>query len=173
MPADQKHKMTSNFFKEKKLFFLGCFIAILVAFLDLFSKRAIFMLLESDQYSDHFIEVTGFFNLVHVWNNGVSFGMFSNFEYSKIIFSVIVTIILVIMLVWLYRNRDLYLTFAIAFIIGGAIGNLYDRLKYGAVADFLDFHINTYHWPAFNIADSFVFIGVVLLLVEDLILKKK
>ena len=165
--------MIANFLKEKKLFFLGCIIALFVAFLDLFSKRTVFALLEADKYNEHFIEVTGFFNLVHVWNNGVSFGMFSNFEYSKIIFSVIVAIILVIMLVWLYRNRDIFLSIAIAFIIGGAIGNLFDRIKYGAVADFLDFHLASYHWPAFNIADSFVFIGVAMLLVEDLILKKK
>ncbi len=162
-----------QFFRYKKLFILGCFIAFLVAFFDLFSKRIIFAYLENSNNSGNFVEITSFFNLVAVWNNGVSFGMFSSYEYSKIIFSAIVALILIIMLIWLYRNKNIYLTYAIAFIIGGAIGNLFDRLKYGAVADFLDFHLASYHWPAFNIADSFVFIGVAMLLIDDLFLQKK
>lgn len=162
-----------TFFESKKLFFLGCLIAIIVAFFDLASKRMIFALLENGDYSNNSLEITSFFNLVHVWNSGVSFGMFHDAKYGKIIFSVVVLIITVVMLVWLYRNEKPYISWAVAFIIGGALGNLFDRIKYGAVADFLDFHLATYHWPAFNIADSFVFIGVAMLLIEDLILKKK
>ena len=77
------------------------------------------------------------------------------------------------MLCWLYCTQKLYMAWALGLIIGGAMGNLYDRIKNAAVADFLDFHIGMYHWPAFNLADSFVFIGVVLLLIEDLYLQKK
>ena len=130
-------------------------------------------MLESGDYSNNSLEIASFFNLVHVWNSGVSFGMFHGAEYGQIVFSSVVSAITVIMLLWLYRNEKPYLSWAIAFIIGGALGNLFDRIKYGAVADFLDFHLATYHWPAFNIADSFVFIGVAMLLIEDLILKKK
>ncbi len=168
-----KQYMTlTGFFKNKKLFFLGVFIAIIAMFLDLFSKRLAFETLESQVPLDH-IEVFSFFNLVRVWNHGVSFGMFNNLEFGQIIFSAIVAIITVVMLVWLYRNQKLYLTWALGLIIGGALGNLADRIKNGAVADFLDFHLASYHWPAFNLADSFVFIGVALLLIEDLILQKK
>ncbi len=166
-----------QFFKDKKLFLQGCLIAFFVAFLDLFSKRVIFAIITKGQtdtdYIGNFIEITSFFNLVHVWNRGVSFGLFSSFEYSHILFSCIVALILLIMLLWMYKNPKPYLNYALAFIIGGAIGNLFDRIKYGAVADFLDFHLASYHWPAFNIADSFVFIGVVMLLLEDFFTKKQ
>ena len=141
-------------------------------FFDLLTKRLTFATLENQDPLDH-LEVFSFFNLVRVWNHGVSFGMFNNLEFGQIIFSAIVLIIAVVMLVWLYRNEKLYLTWALGFIIGGALGNLADRIQNGAVADFLDFHLASYHWPAFNLADSFVFIGVAMLLIEDLILRKK
>lgn len=166
-----------QYLNNNKLFFLGALLAFIVAFLDLLSKRVTFAALDNNDLAatvsnNNYIEVTSFFNLVNVWNHGVSFGMFSSFAYSQLLFSTIVAIIIVVMLVWLARNKRLYLTFAISFIIGGAIGNLYDRVKYGAVADFLDFHAFGYHWPAFNLADSFVFIGVAMLLIDDFFIKK-
>ncbi len=165
----------NNIFRNKKLFFLGVFIAISAAFLDIFTKKLIFHILDqqSGGYEGFYIEITNFFNLVKVWNRGVSFGMFSDVENSQIIFSAIVSSITLIMLIWLYRNDKPYLMIAIALIIGGALGNLSDRITNGAVADFLDFHIANYHWPAFNLADSFVFIGVFMLILEDLFLKKQ
>lgn len=161
----------NNIFKKKKLFFSGVLIALLVAFFDLLTKELVFKILENKEWQ--MIEVLSFFNLVKVWNYGVSFGMFNDLENSKIIFSVIVSVISFILLIWLYKNESKYLMYAISFIIGGAIGNLADRIHNGGVADFLDFHAFGYHWPAFNLADSFVFIGVAMLIFEDLILKKK
>lgn len=161
---------------NKKLFFLGIFIAFLVAFFDLLSKRAIFAILENiainDQNRNPEIKIFDFFNLVYVWNHGVSFGMFSGLEHGQIIFSAIQSLILIILFFWLYRNDRLHITYAVSLIIGGALGNLIDRIKNAAVADFLDFHIASYHWPAFNLADSCVFIGVMILLFEDIIFKK-
>lgn len=158
----------SNIFKNKKLFFLGSLAAVLLAFLDIFSKKLTFFLLQHEP-----IQVTSFFNLVKVWNRGVSFGMFNDFAHSQILFSTIVSVITLIMLIWLYKNERIYLTCAISLIIGGALGNLSDRIQNGAVADFLDFHAFGYHWPAFNLADSFVFIGVFMLIFDDLFLQKK
>ncbi len=158
--------------KSKKLFLLGIFVAFIVCFFDLLSKRLVFAALENQESSNQ-IEVFSFFSLVSVWNHGVSFGMFNDLVYGQIIFSLIVSAILIIMLAWLYRNQKIYLTWALSFIIGGAFGNLFDRIQNAAVADFLDFHIAGYHWPAFNLADSFVFIGVMMLLIEDLFLQKK
>ena len=163
--------------QQKKLFFLGIAIAIVAAILDIISKRAIFGILENiaitQSTSNPEIKITGFFNLVYVWNRGVSFGMFGNLENSQIIFCVVQSAILIFLLFWLYRNQKIHLVYAISLIIGGALGNLTDRIKYGAVADFLDFYVKSYHWPAFNLADSFVFIGVMILIFEDLIFKKK
>lgn len=162
--------------KEKKLFFLGLGFALLVAVLDLFSKRLVFSILEKIELeqvtANAEIKVTSFFSLVRVWNRGVSFGMFSSLENSQIIFCLIQFFIAFILLIWLFRNQKTHIACALALIIGGAFGNLVDRAKYGAVADFLDFHVAAYHWPAFNLADSAVFLGVIILVFEDFIFKK-
>lgn len=112
-------------------------------------------------------EITSFFNLAIVWNRGISFGMFASHD-QQIALCVMSGIIVLILLGWLCKNTELYVACALSFIIGGAIGNIIDRLTLGAVLDFLDFHINNYHWPAFNIADSAIFIGVVLLCIHSM-----
>ena len=163
--------------KVRKLFLYGILIAFCVAFFDLLSKRIMFAILENialkTETNNPEIQVFDFFNLVYVWNRGVSFGMFNEMENSHIILSLLQFSIMVILLVWLYRNEKIHYVYALGFIIGGALGNLCDRVRNGAVADFLDFHIASYHWPAFNLADSFVFIGVMILVFDDLIFSKK
>ena len=115
------------------------------------------------------IEVTPFFNLVMVWNYGVSFGMLSQPGTNVVYFLIGVAFIMVgVLLFWLWRATDRWVASAIGLIIGGALGNVVDRFLYGAVADFFDFHVAGYHWPAFNIADSAIFIGVALLLWDGL-----
>jgi signal peptidase II len=111
--------------------------------------------------------VTPFFNLVMVWNKGVSFGMFSGNDQPFILIGISLVII-VILVRWLVMARTKWISGAIGLVIGGATGNIIDRLRFGAVADFLDFHIDIYHWPAFNIADSAIFIGVVILCVDSM-----
>jgi signal peptidase II len=163
--------------KAKKLFFIGVAIAIVAAFFDLLSKKIIFSILENiaiEQQTDNpQIEVFSFFNLAYVWNRGVSFGMFNQLENSQIIFSVIQSLIFLAVAFWLYRNEKPHVAYALGLVMGGALGNVIDRVQNGAVADFLDFHIANYHWPAFNLADSWVFIGVMILIFDDLIFKKK
>ncbi|WP_366657085.1 signal peptidase II [Fodinicurvata sp. EGI_FJ10296] len=116
------------------------------------------------------IAVTGFFNLVTVWNMGVSFGMFS--AGSPVVRWLLIAVavgISVGMLVWLSRAGSRLVAAALGLIVGGAMGNVIDRILYGAVADFLDFHIWGYHWPAFNVADSAIMIGVALLLYDSIV----
>ncbi len=165
--------MKLTFFTQKKLFLAGVVIAILVAFFDLLSKEMIFAILERQGSVNPEIKICDFFSLVYVWNRGVSFGMFNHLENSHIIFSLLQATIAVALLFWLYHNQETHFAFALGLIIGGASGNVADRIKNGAVADFLDFHIATYHWPAFNLADSCVFIGVMILLFDELIFRKK
>ncbi len=165
------NKLT-QFFLAKKLFFFGLIIALIVAALDLASKNLVFSFLDSFNLERPELEITGFFNLVKVWNNGVSFGMLHNLTGGKYLILTINLLILVALLVWLYRNQIIYLTIAIGLIIGGAVGNIIDRIINNAVADFLDFYIGKYHWPAFNLADSSVFLGVILLLLESYFVKK-
>lgn len=116
------------------------------------------------------IAVTGFFNLVTVWNMGVSFGMFA--ADSPIVRWVLIAIALAIsaiLVVWLSRTPSVFVASALGLIVGGAVGNVIDRIMYGAVADFLDFHVWGYHWPAFNVADSTIMIGVALLLYDSIV----
>lgn len=118
------------------------------------------------------IKVTSFANLVLVWNPGISFGMFSNAENTPIIFSAVSMIIVLVLLIWLFKKPAGIISLSIGFIIGGAIGNVIDRLKYGAVVDFLDVHYAGYHWPAFNVADAAVFVGAVTITVYSLFFEK-
>jgi len=163
--------------RVKKLFLVGTLIAFLVAVCDLFTKRLIFSILESAPLLHNpqspEIKIFDFFSLVYVWNRGVSFGMFQNLMHSQIIFAVVQLSIAFILFFWLYKNDKPHITYALSLIIGGALGNAIDRIKNGAVADFLDFHVGIYHWPAFNLADSCVFIGVMIIIFEDFIFRKK
>jgi signal peptidase II len=166
-----------NLIKSKKLFFLGLAIIAFVTFADLYSQKQIFAILnniaEKQNILNPQIEITNFFNLVKVWNRGISFGILSHMENPKYFIIAVNVTIMLGLIVWLYRNQKIYLTAAISLIFGGALGNLMDRLENGAVADFLDFHYSFYHWPAFNLADSAVFLGVVILLIENLFIKNE
>ncbi len=115
------------------------------------------------------VAVTGFFNIVLVWNKGVSFGMFNQGGTTSLwILSAIALIIAAALTIWLARTGKRLVAWALALIVGGALGNVIDRVRLGAVVDFLDFHVAGWHWPAFNVADAAIFIGVVLLLFENL-----
>jgi signal peptidase II len=148
-------------------------IATIIAILDLASKRLIFTILEQQQILQPEIKIFSFFSLVAVWNRGVSFGMFNSIENPQIILSILQGSIALILCFWLYNNQKKHFAIALGLIIGGAFGNVLDRIMHGAVADFLDFHIANYHWPAFNLADSCVFIGVTILLFDEIIFNKK
>ena len=109
------------------------------------------------------IKITEFFNMVMVWNEGISFGIFSSGGAIMVwMLSFLAIGIATIFFVWMHRTTSGMLRAALALVIGGALGNVADRLRYGAVADFFDFHLLDYHWPAFNIADSVIVIGMIL-----------
>lgn len=114
------------------------------------------------------IEILPFFNIVMVWNKGISFGMFSeSSDYGPILLSLLSLVIVVIFVIWLFRSHSKIQLFSIALVIGGALGNVMDRLRFEAVVDFLDVHAFGYHWPAFNISDSCIVIGVFLLILQS------
>ena len=126
----------------------------------------------------HRIEVIkGFFNLTHVRNTGGAFGIFGGETggLGSILF-VIVSLIAIGCVLFLFikiKENEKTLALSFSLVLGGAIGNLIDRLQYGEVVDFLDFYLSTYHWPAFNVADSAICIGIGLLALELLIWDKK
>lgn len=109
------------------------------------------------------IVVTPFFNLVIVWNPGISFGMLQDVPNGQWIFSGVAIIIVLWLGMWLRKTKNRFTATALSLIMGGAIGNVIDRIRFSAVFDYLDFHAFGYHWPAFNLSDSFVFVGALLL----------
>ena len=110
-------------------------------------------------------------NFTMVWNEGVSFGLFGNMGIWPLV--IMAGAVSAIFVFWLMRSRSLFESVALSFVIGGAIGNIIDRFRFGAVADFLDVYIGNSHWPAFNIADSAITIGVAMLLIHGLFMKEK
>ncbi|MDP6812921.1 MAG: signal peptidase II [Alphaproteobacteria bacterium] len=112
------------------------------------------------------VQLTGFFNLVTVWNRGISFGLLQSGEAGRWLLSIVSLVVCAALVVWLRRVDRLLPALALGAVIGGALGNVADRLLRGAVADFFDFHLMGYHWPAFNIADSAITIGVGMLLLD-------
>lgn len=144
----------------------GSLIAIVIIFLDQVSK---WWILTSVMSPPRRIPITGFFDLVLVFNRGVSFGMFGNAPSwataALIVFALLLSIALCI---WMWRADTVLLGSALGLVVGGAIGNVIDRFVHGAVVDFLDFHVAGYHWPAFNVADSAIAVGVVFLILDSL-----
>ena len=112
------------------------------------------------------IEILPFFNIVMVWNQGISFGLFNGGQnYGVFLLIVLALIIIAIFSVWLFRCSSRLQLLGIAMVIGGALGNIMDRVRFGAVVDFMDVHMMDYHWPSFNISDSCISIGVFLLII--------
>lgn len=116
------------------------------------------------------IEITPFFNLVMVWNRGVSFGLFNSGEAATQawLLSAFAAALCVVLFLWLRRTHKLIVGLGLGLVLGGAVGNIIDRVRFGAVADFLDFHAFGWHWPAFNVADSAIVVGVGCLLADSL-----
>lgn len=108
----------------------------------------------------------GFFNITYITNTGAAFGFMAGSDKWRHIFFQVISIVALCGLVYLYRsshNRSYSLFWGISLVFGGALGNLIDRIRYRSVVDFLDFYVGRYHWPAFNIADSAITVGGVLL----------
>jgi signal peptidase II len=151
-----------------KRFSLAFAAALVIVVLDQLSK--IWILDHFTAPGDRAVPVTGFFNLVLVWNRGMSFGLFNNGATANaVIFSLLAAAIVGALLIWLWRAPSGLVAGAIGLVIGGAIGNVADRLRLGAVVDFLDVHAGIWHWPAFNLADSAICVGVGLMLIDGLL----
>ncbi len=144
--------------KNKTVFFL--IFSLLIATTDVLLKLFI-MQFFADNNQIIYAVFNGL-NIQQVWNTGISFGFFKNIHTIFIITFKIAVISFLIF--WLNKSVITIERFGISMIIGGALGNLHDRLRFGAVFDFIDFYFQTYHWPSFNLADSCIVIGVGILL---------
>jgi signal peptidase II len=148
----------------------GVLLALAVAALDQASKAVIVSAAARGAFPR---PILPFFRLVLTWNTGISFGMLSRWQSMAHLLMLCVIAVAMLLLAWLARTQERSTIIALGFVIGGAAGNIVDRLRFGAVADFLDFYVRQYHWPAFNIADSAIFIGVVILLFAGIVHSKE
>jgi signal peptidase II len=152
----------------------GLSVAVVVALLDQASKLWILSFMLGRPPGEQAIPLAPFFNLVLVWNRGVSFGLFNNDSaWNAVALTLVAAAIVGGLLVWLKRATHGLAAVAIGLVIGGAIGNVIDRLRFGAVVDFLDVHAAGWHWPAFNVADSAICIGVGLMLIDSLLVRRE
>jgi signal peptidase II len=149
---------------------LGLAVAASVVLADQLSKNWVLGVFAGRGLGERILPVTSFFNLVLTWNSGMSFGLFNtNAALNAVVFTAVAVVIVVALLVWLARTREPLLAVAIGLVVGGAIGNVIDRLLRGAVVDFLDFHLSRWHWFAFNLADAAICVGVGLMIIDSLL----
>ena len=150
---------------------LSLIVVIFIFAFDRLSKLYILNLLEREQVVN--VYINQFMNLNLIWNTGIGFGLLSsdsNFYYNLVTFLII--IINVIILIMIFKS-DNYKFFLLLMILGGSLGNLFDRIWYNAVPDFIDLHYNNFHWFIFNVADIFITIGILCLIFAELFLNNK
>ena len=139
--------------------------------LDRASKEYVIKFFLSYQEPSYYL--FSFLNLTLVWNSGMAFGLFESESNTYHIISAIIASVIIILIIWLYKSTLLVEKIALSIVIGGALGNLFDRIKYNAVPDFIDMHYRDFHWFVFNISDIVITIGIILLLLSDIIKKNE
>jgi len=143
-------------------------LTIFISFiLDRISKIvAINFFLKNDLESFYF---NPFLNFILIWNQGVAFGLFDSEDIKYHLISLLVFLIMCFLIFLLIKSKLVFEKFSYGLIIGGAFGNFFDRLYYGAVPDFIDFHLKDFHWFTFNVADICITIGIVFLIIFDIL----
>ena len=150
---------------------LNLTIVLTIFCVDRLSKIYVIELAEETNVSEMYL--TSFLNSYLVWNSGIAFGFFSfSNELTYNLFTALIVLINLIIIYLVVVTKD-FRKYFFLFILGGSFGNLFDRLYYGSVPDFIDFHIGNFHWFIFNIADIFITVGVICLILAELLYKKE
>jgi|TARA_B110000971_G_C19959804_1_gene477427 signal peptidase II len=158
---------------RSKIFTTKTILPLVIIIFAFITDRLSKIIIIKQQLNAESLFVNDYLNLDLVWNTGIGFGLFSqnaNIYYHSISFLIFLVIVF---LIYLISKSNFIEKVFFSLILGGAIGNFYDRLFYFAVPDFIDIHINNYHWFTFNIADIFITIGVIFLISKDLFFNKK
>jgi signal peptidase II len=151
----------------------GLAAAAAVMIFDQLSKAAVLSFFGGSPLGAH-EAIAPFFNLVLTYNRGISFGLFNTpGGMNVLLFPLLAAVIVTMLILWLRRVESPFLAVAIGLVIGGAVGNVIDRVRLGAVVDFLDFYVGAWHWPAFNAADSAICLGVAAMLLDGLLLRRE
>ena len=154
--------------KKNLIFFL---IIILMFSLDRISKEYIIEFFLS--YREQSYYLYPFLNLTLVWNNGIAFGLFQSESIFYHLISVMILLVILFLGFWLYRSDIKIEKIALSVVIGGALGNWYDRIRFNAVPDFIDLHYLDFHWFIFNVSDIVITVGIILLLLSELLKKNE
>jgi signal peptidase II len=156
--SDRKH--------PSAIYVAALITAVLVIAVDQATK---WLILERVMQPPHIVPVLPFLDIVLVWNRGITFGLFNTDGSAQpLVFTALAFVIVVGLLCWLRRVSRWWVAAAIGAVLGGAVGNVADRLRFGGVVDFIDVHVAGWHWPAFNVADSAICVAVALLALDAL-----
>jgi signal peptidase II len=148
-----------------KNFYISFSIVALIYFLDRFTKVYVIQLDRNNLGSDIFN--SAYLNIILIWNKGIAFGLLSFSEsYLYNIISLIIAIIIIVLVIMSLKSQG-FKRYSLLMIVGGALGNLYDRIFFNAVPDFIDFHVGNFHWFVFNIADIFISLGVIFMILLE------
>ena len=158
-----------EFKKLNKNFYLNFSLVLFIFLIDRISKLYVIhknkFNLNSEIYSSKFL------NIHLIWNEGIAFGLFSFNEDYLYNFLTFLIFIVIIFIMFMIRKSDPVRKYALLLVLGGALGNFFDRLIYKAVPDFIDFHVGNFHWFIFNVSDIFITIGVILMILVEIINK--
>ena len=158
------HKIKNNFFKKENILFL--ILAFTIFFFDRITKSLILNI-----YNENVHFINDYVNIDLIWNIGIGFGFLSTqstllYNFISILIGIVILLLTYFMIISDKIDKLIY-----AIIIGGALGNFYDRLAYKAVPDFIDIHYNNFHWFTFNVADIFITIGIFILIIRGFFVK--
>ena len=154
-----------------KSFIINFLLILIIFFLDRFSKIYVISFHEKNYGSD--LYNSKFLNISLIWNEGIAFGLFSfsdKFFYHTLTF--LIGVVILIILIMLNKSEGLK-KYSLIMILGGALGNFYDRIVFEAVPDFIDFHVENFHWFIFNVSDIFICLGVIFMIILEIVSDKK
>ena len=157
-----------NFLKKK--FFINFILVLTIFCLDRITKNFVISQSKINLSNDLFL--SNYLNISLMWNEGIAFGLFAFDESFFYNFITLLIIIVIIIVFFLILKNEGYKKYSLILILGGALGNLYDRILFSAVPDFIDFHIGDFHWFVFNVADIFISIGVIIMILSEFMITK-
>mgnify|MGYP001388953433 CR=1 FL=1 len=154
-----------------KNFYINFFIVLIIFVLDRITKLYVTNFYENNNVID--LLNSKFLNIRLIWNEGIAFGLFSFSEkYFYNILTLVISLVIFIIF-FMIRNTSGLKRYSLLMILGGALGNLFDRIVFSAVPDFIDFHFNNFHWFIFNVADIFITLGVIIMIMTEFFNKKE
>ena len=154
-----------------KKFLINSFIVLLIFLIDRFSK--IYVIYLDKKFLGSEIFSSKFLNISLIWNEGIAFGLFSFNNQNIYNFLTLLILIIISVIFFMIIRSKSYERYALLMILGGALGNVFDRIIYKGVPDFIDFHVGNFHWFIFNVSDIFITIGVILMIFLEIIVKPK